>query len=317
MLARQPLSISTLKLFLGLLVTFLAMGMTDGWPLDYYLTTSEIVSVVVLLAFPFFISRDCKTWSLFILYGCVGALPIVASLIPRWLRYGYTNPRIEWEFRANVCLVIGGSALACLLSAIAGSRFWRKWDPKEGFCSICGYNLTANVSGTCPECGTRIPPQQAASGARLSADQPRSTAEHGAPKRSWRLAIRRAISAVSVVFLFLCMSLWYAGNVKFIEFEWSLPVLNLLGGCRVSHGAIEILHLPFEFGHKWYWDPLGVGCLSSPNEMRCESPTSYLWRARFYPAFSYVPLWIPCFAGAILAIASVLPTTSHPRLSRY
>lgn len=26
----------------------------------------------------------------------------------------------------------------------------------EGFCSICGYNLTGNVSGVCPECGKAI-----------------------------------------------------------------------------------------------------------------------------------------------------------------
>ncbi len=28
--------------------------------------------------------------------------------------------------------------------------------PPIGHCHQCGYNLTGNVSGTCPECGTRI-----------------------------------------------------------------------------------------------------------------------------------------------------------------
>jgi hypothetical protein len=32
---------------------------------------------------------------------------------------------------------------------------------KPGFCSTCGYNLTGNVSGICPECGTPIPPDLA------------------------------------------------------------------------------------------------------------------------------------------------------------
>ena len=42
---------------------------------------------------------------------------------------------------------VGGAILAIVLGVPTK-------DP--GLCSNCGYNLTANVSGTCPECGTRI-----------------------------------------------------------------------------------------------------------------------------------------------------------------
>jgi hypothetical protein len=28
--------------------------------------------------------------------------------------------------------------------------------PADGICAKCGYNLTGNVSGICPECGSRI-----------------------------------------------------------------------------------------------------------------------------------------------------------------
>jgi hypothetical protein len=27
---------------------------------------------------------------------------------------------------------------------------------RKGWCLMCGYNLTGNVSGTCPECGTKV-----------------------------------------------------------------------------------------------------------------------------------------------------------------
>lgn len=31
---------------------------------------------------------------------------------------------------------------------------------QAGYCGQCGYNLTGNISGICPECGTKIPPLQ-------------------------------------------------------------------------------------------------------------------------------------------------------------
>lgn len=35
--------------------------------------------------------------------------------------------------------------------------FWRDRRFPAGCCQICGYDLTANASGTCPECGQQIP----------------------------------------------------------------------------------------------------------------------------------------------------------------
>jgi len=43
---------------------------------------------------------------------------------------------------------------------------WRKhahkppFAPRGNLCLRCGYDLTGNVSGICPECGTEIPPEQ-------------------------------------------------------------------------------------------------------------------------------------------------------------
>jgi hypothetical protein len=54
--------------------------------------------------------------------------------------------------------------LSFMLYSIAAWRHWfhpTKYSPPAGFCVKCGYNLTGNVSGICPECGQPIePPDQ-------------------------------------------------------------------------------------------------------------------------------------------------------------
>jgi len=50
-----------------------------------------------------------------------------------------------------------------LVVAVPTTYLW--WTDRRippGHCQNCGYNLTGNVSGVCPECGVSAPPQQAA-----------------------------------------------------------------------------------------------------------------------------------------------------------
>ena len=44
-----------------------------------------------------------------------------------------------------------------LLGAACGYVGWKRARCKpHGFCPVCSYDLTGNVSGTCPECGTAV-----------------------------------------------------------------------------------------------------------------------------------------------------------------
>ena len=59
----------------------------------------------------------------------------------------------------NFWVIAPGNLLGYILAALILARWLRflYWlnapGPKPGHCS-CGYNLTGNVSGVCPECGT-------------------------------------------------------------------------------------------------------------------------------------------------------------------
>lgn len=44
--------------------------------------------------------------------------------------------------------------LILMVSVPATALLWWLDRPRAGFCRECGYNLTGNVSGHCPECGT-------------------------------------------------------------------------------------------------------------------------------------------------------------------
>ena len=65
------------------------------------------------------------------------------------LRYFLTSAG-EWCFVVPLWLPFG------ILAVPTGYLFWRdRRRPLPGHCGQCGYNLTGNTSGVCPECGTR------------------------------------------------------------------------------------------------------------------------------------------------------------------
>jgi hypothetical protein len=79
----------------------------------------------------------------------------------------YANPssevllqrRIGYETAAILAVVSVAIVALCLARRFSwAARTRRRYAASlaKGICSGCGYDLTANVSGTCPECGTRI-----------------------------------------------------------------------------------------------------------------------------------------------------------------
>ncbi len=77
-------------------------------------------------------------------------LVLTIALAPRWLPLWLRKPA-DPSNATLCCILVVGSLPALYL--------WARYltIPTPGHCQRCGYDLTGNVSGTCPECGTGIP----------------------------------------------------------------------------------------------------------------------------------------------------------------
>jgi hypothetical protein len=79
---------------------------------------------------------------------------------PEPARHGLQWPVVTRAFGRHVWIVPFWPALALVAfpTAVLWWRDRRRIPP--GHCAHCGYNLSGNVSGICPECGTKIPADQ-------------------------------------------------------------------------------------------------------------------------------------------------------------
>jgi len=79
-------------------------------------------------------------------------------MLPRWRAGGYDKQAAVWTMQSSLWIPFW---LAFVLLAIPTALlWWRDLDRiPPGACQSCGYNLTANVSGRCPECGTAVKPE--------------------------------------------------------------------------------------------------------------------------------------------------------------
>jgi hypothetical protein len=89
----------------------------------------------------------------------VGASPYFATWSPRSLD-AEDIPNVLWPESASsigACRIPLWIPLAFI--AVPTLVAWRHSRPlRLGFCHNCGYNLTGNTTGRCPECGTPAPP---------------------------------------------------------------------------------------------------------------------------------------------------------------
>jgi len=69
--------------------------------------------------------------------------------------YALNSPVMEIALTV-ACVAISVLAWGYIAGRVTGVIMARRKRIVTGCCSVCGYNLTGNTSGVCPECGTKI-----------------------------------------------------------------------------------------------------------------------------------------------------------------
>ncbi|MCK4659079.1 MAG: hypothetical protein KAV82_06110 [Phycisphaerae bacterium] len=95
-----------------------------------------------------------KCCGLLLMFYGIWGICLGAVLLHRSLNSQMYSPALATAcFQAVGCtLLVAGPTLGTIF-VIVGITERRR---RPGFCWRCGYNLTGNVSGICPECGTPI-----------------------------------------------------------------------------------------------------------------------------------------------------------------
>ena len=96
--------------------------------------------------------RMSRAW---VRWGCIPPMP-ASRTIKSARPLEDSNGELDNIHRRVIVLEIGTNNIAIL-----GVTFYLlrpSKPPPSHVCVACGYNLTGNTSGTCPECGSPIPP---------------------------------------------------------------------------------------------------------------------------------------------------------------
>lgn len=181
--------------------------------------------------------RTARVWPLVVLPLALGAWVAAAEA---WKEHSAYIEHVQagiprTSFFLDVGIPLIGVALPLIMAACAAvyltlqARLWRQ-SFIPGICPVCNYDLTGNVSGTCPECGTPIVTDPGIPGWCFSgkyrwlpelADFPDAKARYNACQRARREYLRTpwAWLILPVMFGMCCLAFfaertgiyWYAG----------------------------------------------------------------------------------------------------------
>ena len=92
--------------------------------------------------------------------GCFTSIPIQYAASPNSWRCARHSRGVRlWGVKMRNGVLKGPLWIPfVLIGTPTALLWWRDRRPKAGFCKVCKYDLTGNVSGICPECGASTSP---------------------------------------------------------------------------------------------------------------------------------------------------------------
>ena len=88
------------------------------------------------------------------------ALLVFAAIVTfgQWFFTSRFNPNLPRMLVLMTAGGVGGATVAAIMWVVHRRLIQRDlWRRLPHLCSACGYDLTGNASGTCPECGRAVP----------------------------------------------------------------------------------------------------------------------------------------------------------------
>jgi len=138
----------------------------------------------------------------------------------------------------------------------------RRHRPKVGHCAECGYDLTGNISGRCPECGT-----------------PTSSPATGRPRRQLvqRLAVEIVFAAGAALSFAAAYDFWITLKTRPAMPSSYHPLY--LAACSCGVFLWGLIHVLRRDRKKSPFDLLAIGCFATGTAfMVCDLCLPVLWR---------------------------------------
>jgi len=132
-----------------ILLTLLAWHISSSWLIGYYIANTGFVFISPY-AFSVGIGGCGGTTTEFYSFDYSGSLSAVIGI--------QTRPEIYSVAGGQVAIVPFWLVIAvfCPIAFVQWRRTIRELRIPPGHCPTCGYDLTGNISGVCPECGGKV-----------------------------------------------------------------------------------------------------------------------------------------------------------------